>query len=316
MLGLGDIALLQHLVEDDLLTQLVLLQGVVGDIGVIAGGVVGDADEAGALGQRQLRHRLAEIGEGGGAHTVAALAQVDVVEVHLQDLFLAVVALELQGAEDLQDLPLHRHVVVLGHVLDELLGDGGAAVGVLHPQEHVEEGAARPPPVHALVLPEALVLDGHQGVDQVLRDLLIVHLYTVLLPVEGPQLPGLAGGGGGVVDGGGQVHGVGAGVHVVLRNDDGLDIGGGKTGQDGTRGASDEDEGADDLQNAQDHPAGAALSPGAPGRFPALVGGASCLCQNEIPPFPARRPHGPMLVSRPFARRRTAAPGQGNTDIL
>ena len=74
MLGLRDIALLEHLIEDDLLALLVLLLGIVRDIGVIPGGVVGDTDEAGTLGQIQLGHRLAKVSQGGGTHTVAVLA--------------------------------------------------------------------------------------------------------------------------------------------------------------------------------------------------------------------------------------------------
>ena len=166
-----DIALLKHLLQDGQRAVLVVL-GV--DIGVVAGGVVGDADDAGALLGGQLVQLLAEIDVGGALDAVGALSQIDRVEIPGDDLFLGVVLLEVQRLEDLHELAADRHVLLAGQVLDELLGQGGAAVGGAA-DEHVGGGGQGAHPVHAVVLPEALVLDGDGGVDHVRRDLLIIH---------------------------------------------------------------------------------------------------------------------------------------------
>ena len=63
-------------------------------------------------------------------HAVAALSQVNIVEVPLQNLLLGVSLVKAQGGKDLQNLPFYRHIVVLGGILDELLGDGGAALNI------------------------------------------------------------------------------------------------------------------------------------------------------------------------------------------
>ncbi len=102
--------------------------------------------------------------------------------VHIQgeDVLFAVVVLQLQGGKNLQDLPGDGHVVILGHVFDELLGDGGAALDI-SAGEHAQEARGGAPPVHPLVVPEALVLNGHEGVDEVLRDILILYQLRVFL---------------------------------------------------------------------------------------------------------------------------------------
>ena len=194
ILLLGDIALLQHGEEDGLLTFFVEVLGRldlaglrVGDLqgaqGVVLGGVVGDADEAGTFGQRKLRNVLAEVGIGGGVDAVASLAQVNIVEVGLQDVFLGIVLLKLQGAENLHDLSLDGDLIVVGHVLDQLLGQGGTALNVLA-GEHEADGLGRAHPVHTIVLVEALVLDGHSRVLEIFGDLIQLHPDPVFAAVQ------------------------------------------------------------------------------------------------------------------------------------
>ena len=159
---------------------------------------------------------LAEILIGSGVYAVAALAQVDRVEVHRQDLFLGVVLLQLQGAENFRDFPLNGNVVLGGQVLDELLGQGGAALDVpagKH-EQHAVDGA---PPVHAVVLVEPLILNGDRRIDQVLGDLIQGHPDPVLIPVQG--LHGLVVVGAWVpaIHGGGQAHGCVEGIQLKIR---------------------------------------------------------------------------------------------------
>ena len=68
-------------------------------------GALNHAGQQRALGQIELAHILAEVGLRGLAKSVdreaAALAEVDLVGVHLEDLLLGEAVLELEGDEDL-----------------------------------------------------------------------------------------------------------------------------------------------------------------------------------------------------------------------
>ena len=171
VLLLVDPALLIHLLEDGLLPGFIVFAA---DEGVVLRGVVRDADDARALGEREVLRLLAEVGLGGSVDAVAALAEVDDVEVPLHDLFLIIGLLEFERLEDLEQLALHGDIVLLGEVFDELLRDGRAAEVVFHRQEHVDERARRAVPVHALVLIKALVLDGDGRMLHILGDVGIV----------------------------------------------------------------------------------------------------------------------------------------------
>ena len=80
----------------------------------------------------------------------------------------------IQGAEDLGDLSLDGGLIIIGQVFNELLGDGGAALDIAA-GKHAHHRLGGTPPVHAVVLPEPAVLDGHGGVLEVLGHILIVH---------------------------------------------------------------------------------------------------------------------------------------------
>ena len=181
VLGVADVALLVHLAQDGLLPVLVVLDAVEG---AVVRGQVHDADDAGALGERELAGLLAEVGLRRRVYAVAALAEVDGVEVPLYDFVLVVLLLELQRSENLHQLSLDGDLVLAGEVLDELLRYRGAAEVVAHPEEHIEDRADGAVPVHALVVVEALVLNGYEGVLEVLRYVLIVDPYAVLAALE------------------------------------------------------------------------------------------------------------------------------------
>ena len=82
---------------------------------------------------------------------------------------------------------------------------------------------------------------------------------------------------------------IGAEVLLSLRDDDGLDIGGGEAGQDGAGSTSDKEQRAQNLQYGEDDRAALVPAPGSPGGFPVLVGGASCFCQVK---YLRSRPEG------------------------
>ena len=185
ILLLGDVALIVHLPEDRLLPCLVV---VAADERVVLGGIVRDADDAGALRERQLRRRFAEVRLRRGVDAVAAPAEVHDVQIPFDDFFFVIRLFEFERLEDLQQLALDGDIVLLREVLDELLRDGGAAEVVAHGQEHVHERAGGAVPVHALVPVKALVLNGDGRVLHVLRDVLVIDPDTVFRAGEGHEL--------------------------------------------------------------------------------------------------------------------------------
>ena len=124
-----------------------------------------------------------EVHPGSRLHAVALLSQIDGVEIHLQDLFLGVGLFKLQRRENLQHLALDGDIVVIRDVLDKLLSQRGATLHITT-GKHIDHRTCGALPVHAVVLPEALVLDRHCGIDQILRDLVIGHPDTVLPGIE------------------------------------------------------------------------------------------------------------------------------------
>ena len=172
----GQVALIQHFAQNVQLTVavsgsavplLALVHIHALGIGVEQGRVIGDTDETGALGGGQVPQLLAEIFRRGTLDAVAAPPQINLVEVILHDKVFVVFPLENLRPENLHDLSLNGDAFFTGVVLDELLGDGGAAELLVAAEEHIQAGLHGGDPVHTLMLIEPLILDGHGGVDQV-----------------------------------------------------------------------------------------------------------------------------------------------------
>ena len=101
-LGGGEVAGLLHDLED----EVAALGGALGvAVGVEAVGALDEAGEGGELGGVELLQVLAEEALGGLAEAIdgerAALAEVDLVGVHVEDLLLGEAGFELEGDEDL-----------------------------------------------------------------------------------------------------------------------------------------------------------------------------------------------------------------------
>ena len=157
---------------------------VVGE-GVVFGGVLGDGDDGGTLRCIELADILAVVEVGSRLDAGGVVSKADGVEVYLDDLLLGIVLFQLHGAEDLLGLADNGEVVVMSDVLDHLLGDGGAAGCALIDGHHqVDSRGNGTLPVHALVFPEALVLQSNGGIDQVIRDLIVVHPDAVYIAVQ------------------------------------------------------------------------------------------------------------------------------------
>ena len=157
-------------------------------IGVVLGGVVGDAHDTGTFLYRQFLQRLAEIDLRRALNAVGALPEIDGVEVPLQNFFFAVVLFKFQRTENLHELPAHGDLLVIGEVFNELLGQCGAAVGAVSAHKHIGAGSQRPAPVHAVMLKKPLVLNGHRGVDHIFRNVGIGRPDTVFRRVQALKL--------------------------------------------------------------------------------------------------------------------------------
>ena len=182
LLLLGDVTLPQHIAEYHLPLLLVRLPP---RNRVEARGVLGDAREHGALRERQILDLFVEVAPRSHFDAERIAAEVNGIQVVCQNDFLAHDALEL-----------HRKVLLLNFsgqflaealfpaaveeiVFDELLGDGRAAARTRSPANHTDNRAHNGARVDAVVLPESLVLDCDECVNQVLRQFLISRLFAV-----------------------------------------------------------------------------------------------------------------------------------------
>ena len=135
--------------------------------GVVAGRGLGNRGQGGGFGDVQVPDRLAEVPLGRRLDAEGAVAQIDLVEIQLEDLVLGVLVLDLAGHLGLAQLPPERLVPpadVLGpDVPGQLHGDGREPLGDPHLEEVVLDRAEHPVPVDPLVLVEPLVLGGDEG---------------------------------------------------------------------------------------------------------------------------------------------------------
>ena len=186
VIGLVDVAVGQHLVEDVLVATQEPFLALLARGRVETGRVVEDGGEGRGLGQAELGGRLQEVRLGGRLDAVGAPAEVDGVEVALQDLLLGHLPAHLHGQDQLPDLAARGAFGTQVEDLDVLLGDGGAALHVTAagdgPQaaEHAGQGEPR-------VAEESGVLGRHHRVLHHLRHLVILEGDAVLHS-EGTEL--------------------------------------------------------------------------------------------------------------------------------
>ena len=126
----------------------------------IGGGRLGQPGQEGTLARRQLAHALAEEGARGGLDPESAVAEVDLVQVDLEDAVLGVAALELHGQHCFLELALEAAIRREEEDLGELLGDGAASLDDPPAAEVLVDGAGDAHGVDAEVRVEARVLGG------------------------------------------------------------------------------------------------------------------------------------------------------------
>ena len=150
--------------------------------GIICRRVLGQSGNQGTFRQIQLADRLVEIGLCRRLYAIGILAEVNDIHIQLKDGFLAVnLFLQRQGAHDFRHLALDGIIVIICHVFDQLLGDGGAAVAAAAGKNPVQRRTHGTFPVHALVLIEAFVLNRNKCIRQILRYVIHIDPFTVFL---------------------------------------------------------------------------------------------------------------------------------------
>ena len=125
---------------------------------------------------------------GGNPHAPAAFAEIDRIQIPLQNFLLIVFLFKLQSSEDLGQLSGNGNLVLAGQVFQQLLRDGGTTVAGLHACKHLNESTRSTIPVYPFMLIEALVLDGNQGLFHIFRDVFIFHPDAALVPADGNAL--------------------------------------------------------------------------------------------------------------------------------
>ena len=149
--------------------------------GRIRGGRADDAGDHRGFAERQLRRRLAEQLLGHRLDTIDAAAQINAIEVELEDLFL--------GEKDLEHhcerrfLPLARERARVGEVqrARQLLRDRAAALLAPARSQIEERRAGDSDRIDAEVMVEAVILDRDDRVLEVGGDLLERHVLPLLV---------------------------------------------------------------------------------------------------------------------------------------
>ena len=89
---------------------------------------LGQSGQIGHFAQRQLVHRLIEIVQRGRSHAIVAKAEINFVEIKLEDFFLGVVFFDAQRQQSLARLAGVGLFVAKQEVFGNLLGDGGSTL--------------------------------------------------------------------------------------------------------------------------------------------------------------------------------------------
>ncbi len=131
-----------------------------------------EAREQRRLVDLELGGRLPEIAAGSRLDAVQAVAEVHLVEIHLENLLLRVQVLEVRGHDHFPELATVSLAAVQEHQPRQLLRDGTAALGAAARLQVLQERTADPDGIDAAVIEEPLILDRDDGLEEVLGHLL------------------------------------------------------------------------------------------------------------------------------------------------
>ena len=157
---------------------------------IVALGTLRERRERRRLGEIQIAHGLAEVALRGRLDAVGAVAEVDLVEVELEDFLLRVTLLDLP--RDLRFLELSRERLLAGDLLGEdvareLHRERREALREVPVHDIGCEGAEHARPVDARVLVEALVLGDDERLLHRLRNVGELDERAALEPELGDE---------------------------------------------------------------------------------------------------------------------------------
>ena len=134
---------------------------------------LGQGRKIGAIGKGQFVESLVPIGLGGGGHAIGADAEIDLVEIELEDLLLGEGALDADGKDRFLQLALDGLIAGQEKILGDLLGNcrgADRAPARRRVAQIGDDGADDALHVEAAMLVEVLVLGGDESVDDAGRD--------------------------------------------------------------------------------------------------------------------------------------------------
>ncbi len=131
---------------------------------IVGGRRLRQSGEQRGLRGRHVREVDAEVGLRGGAEAVRALAEIDLVQVELQDLLLGELRFDADRQQDLVDLAHDGLVARQEEIACELHRDRARALFLAAPREIGERRAREPDEVDAVMVVEARILGGEHRV--------------------------------------------------------------------------------------------------------------------------------------------------------
>ncbi len=182
VLGCGDIAFILHVLQHER-RPLCRQFRIVG--GRIARGGFEQAGQHGRLPQGDLTHGFVEIAFGGCVHPIGAGAQIDPVEIDLQNPVLGEFGFQPQRQQQFTHFAAHGALGLQKEVFGQLLRDGAAALDDLPGADIGDHGAGQPKRVDPEMTVEAPVLGGQHRLDEMGRHGADRNLIAPIGPAPG-----------------------------------------------------------------------------------------------------------------------------------
>ena len=176
-----DVAALEHLLQNHVAARqasLLVLQRIK------QRRVLAESYEHGSLTEVEVARFLAEVGICRALYAHSVVEEIEVVEIHRYYLLLCEIAFQLNGYNPLYRLLQQTFHLAVGFLRVELfcqlLGDGRASSGTLvahHSALHHRTSEGNE--VYSRVFVETLILRSHKRVDEVRRQVVVVHSHSV-----------------------------------------------------------------------------------------------------------------------------------------
>ena len=184
-LRLGEFAVLGHLGEDDVTS---FFTSLVKSPRIVSRRVLQHADEDSGFLLGQLIRLFAKINLGGGLNAHSIVHEVELVQVHGDDLLLRVIFLQLGGHDPLRQFLFRTFKTRLRFFgeqkLRQLLGDRTTTSRILMHHERLDGHTEQSVPVYAGMAVIAGILRGDQRVNEIRRQLRVWGIQSILTLLE------------------------------------------------------------------------------------------------------------------------------------